>query len=185
MKHLQELGAGASADPLLVHKKWNYLFLFSLSLMPLLIPAGFLLLLCLERAVVPVFLPVPSLSCPGQSLCSSSSSLVQNSLCLSLLQFLPPCSSQHPTHEEIQPPRAFRNPHKHRISAHPSPLRPGFYSIFFSSSEAGLYVHIFDLRGIIAATRVNNAAVNYKSEYLEMKPALSHSLLPNGNACDL
>lgn len=60
-----------------------------------------------------------------------------------------------------------------------------FYSVFFSSSEAGLYVHIFDLRGIIAATRVNNAVVNYKSEYLKMKPALSHSLLPNGNACDL
>lgn len=99
--------------------------------------------------------------------------------------FFPATTSQLPTHEEIQAPRAFRTPHKHRISAYPSPLTTGFYSVFFSSSEAGLYVHIFDLRGIIAATRVNNAVVNYKSEYLKMKPALSHSLLPNGNASDL
>lgn len=40
--------------------------------------------------------------CPEQGLCSSSSSLMQNSLCLSLLQFLPLCSSQCPTQEEIQ-----------------------------------------------------------------------------------
>lgn len=148
--------------------------------LPQLISTGFLLLLCLESAVVSVFLLVPS---------------VLSRVCAPL--HLPWCrtaSAFHfsnfypfvlPSVQLKRKSRAFKSPPKHRISAHPWPLPTGFYSTFSSSSEAGLYVHIFDLRGIIAATRVNNAVLNYKSEYLKMKPALSHSLLPNGNACDL
>lgn len=56
------------------------------------------------------------------------------------------------------------------------------FFFFFCSTEAGLYVHIFDLRWIIAAKRVNNAAVNYRNEYLKMKPALAQ---PYQNRCSV
>jgi len=83
-----------------------------------------------------------------------------------------------PTQEEIKTLRDLKILHKHRIFVH---LLLTDYWVFFST-EAGSYVHIFDLSWIIAAKRVNNAVVNYKNEYLKMKPAFAQ---PYQNHCSV
>lgn len=112
---------------------------------------------------------------PWQGVCSSPSPMLGTAspFYLSFTFHLsePPCkpSCSPSLNRNSQRPQ---NPPQTHYFCPPITIAPRF--IYFFNIEAGLYVHIFDLRWIIAAKkRVNNAALNYKNEYLKMKPALA------------
>lgn len=129
----------------------------------LLVSAGFPSLLCLERSAVWVFIRSPCLShlaglprLPWQGQRSSPSSMLENNLCFSpvCFNFLPLWFASVTL---LQPGRKSKHPETSKTFTNPGFLSAHYhYSIMiiiFCSTEAGLYVHIFDLRWIIAAEK--------------------------------
>lgn len=189
----QQLGPKTSGDMLLVNKEQNNLFLFfPFPWLPLLVSAGFLSLLCLESSSGFSFhaatTPVPSVSglCiyPGRVYGPLPlPCLEQPLLFTSLLLFTSwsllasPASAQART----KTTKDLKTLHKHTISAHPLPSLPDLF-IFSISRLVYMYIYLISDGLLQPKKGVNNAALNYKNEYLKMKPALAE---PSESRCSI
>lgn len=72
--------------------------------------------------------------------------------------------------EQKQPKTS--EPSTNTISAHPLPLLPDLF-IFSILRLVYMYIYLISDGLLQPKKRVNNAALNYKNEYLKMKPALA------------